>query len=97
MSTRATPQAVFSPRLLGIRVFHLFLAPFLLFVLTAPVALSGDASPASLTIEEADSRLAVANRLLDGGVYGRAGELASSVLDDPAASGLGGEPGDNLA
>lgn len=49
----------------------------------------------ALTLKEADDRLAVAHRMLQGGVYDRALELANSVLDDPATSGRGPDPENN--
>ncbi len=45
-----------------------------------------------LTLNEADNRLAIASRLLEGGIYPRAGELALSVLDAPEARAVEGEP-----
>lgn len=56
---------------------------FLLLVCAVNTQDSGTSSP--LTLAEADRRLEVALRMLQGGIYDRALELADSVLDDPAA------------
>lgn len=47
--------------------------------------------PPPLTLKEADDRLAVAHRMLQGGVFDRALELAESVLNDPAAAARTGD------
>ena len=47
---------------------------------------------AALTLTEADRILDIAERMLQGGVYDRALELADSVLDAPDAQALEGEP-----
>ncbi|MCD7896935.1 MAG: hypothetical protein LUG50_09720 [Planctomycetaceae bacterium] len=44
-----------------------------------------DATPGALTLAEADTRLDIAMRMLQGGIYDRALQLANSVLDHPDA------------
>ncbi|MDR1521039.1 MAG: tetratricopeptide repeat protein [Planctomycetota bacterium] len=41
---------------------------------------------AGLSLAEADNRLGVAFRLIEGGVFERAGEIAASILDAPGAA-----------
>lgn len=61
--------------------------PLLAFMLLlcASVHSQDNPEPAvpSLTYAEADNRLAIANRMLQGGIYDRALELADSVLNHP--------------
>ncbi len=64
------------------------LARALLLFLAALPAGAGE----TLTLETADSRLAVAERLLEGGINQRAGELAEAVLSDPASQARSGPP-----
>lgn len=59
-----------------------------IFLLAALSASAGE----TLTLTDADSRLAIAERLIAGGVYERAEQLAESVLADPAAQAVSGDP-----
>ncbi|MCL1999947.1 MAG: hypothetical protein FWG74_00805 [Planctomycetes bacterium] len=58
------------------------------FLFFAATAAAGE----PLTLEMADNRLAIAERMLEGGIYERAGELANEILSDPAARGQTGSP-----
>ncbi len=69
-----------------------FLALFCLLAVSSP-ATRGQDTPgngSSLTLQEADSRLAIAERMIQGGIYDRAIDLATSVLADPAAQAVTG-------
>ncbi len=57
-----------------------------------PPAPTGAAKPPPLTLETADTRLAIAERMVQGGIYDRAMDLAASVLNDPAAQAVSGAP-----
>ncbi len=71
-----------------------------LFLLSAPGGARGaepSAAPgadAPLTFAEADRRLDVADRLLQGGIFDQALSIANAVLDDPAARAIEGDPAD---
>lgn len=54
-----------------------FLLPLLL-VLISPLAAAG------MTVPEAEERVAVAMRLIEGGIYDQAADIARDVLNDPA-------------
>lgn len=56
------------------------------------VVIAPEAATPPLTLVEADRRLGVALRMLQGGIYDRAQELADSILDDPAAQAVEGDP-----
>ncbi|MCC8179772.1 MAG: hypothetical protein LIP23_02530, partial [Planctomycetes bacterium] len=71
------------------------LAPALLCLAVALAAqVRGGESLATIpfTLDEADRMLAVAERMLEGGIYDRAGELARRVLDAPEARAVEGTP-----
>ncbi len=61
----------------------------LLLLLAAAAAAAGEA-PSPLTFAEADRRLDVAERMLQGGIFDQALDLADSVLNDPAAGATEG-------
>ncbi|MCC8191094.1 MAG: hypothetical protein LIP77_10750, partial [Planctomycetes bacterium] len=68
-------------------------------VLAAVVLLASVAGPAAggeLTLAEADNRLAIAERLIQGGMYDRALEIAASILDAPEARAVTGTDADTL-
>lgn len=50
----------------------------------------------TLTPEAADNSLSIAERMLEGGAYDRAAELAAEVLDNPAAEGREGTTAERL-
>ncbi len=70
------------------------LAALLFLFHFVPAAAAGEPP---LTLETADSRLAIAERMLEGGIYQRSGEIADTVLSDPAASGQSGPPAEAAA
>ena len=59
-----------------------------------PVADGAAASP-PLTLAEADTRLEIADRMLQGGIYDRALALAESILNHPDALATGSDPARN--
>ncbi len=69
-----------------------FLALYCLLAVSSPAARGQDApgNGSSLPVQEADSRLAIAERMIQGGIYDRAIDLATSVLADPAAQAITG-------
>ncbi|MDR1535058.1 MAG: hypothetical protein LBU64_08170 [Planctomycetota bacterium] len=69
-----------------LRFLLVFIASTLFFPF--PHSLAGD--PPALTFPEADERLAVAFRMIEGGVFDRAGEIAQAILDAPEAQAWSG-------
>ena len=80
------------------RAIEIFLlVAILLFLPPVSGAAADVAADTPLSLNEADNRLAIAERLVQGGVYLRAVELAGSILDDPVASGQEGTSEERLA